>query len=204
MLRGQAVRQEKSTQSKRVVAIKRSRNAQATKADILRAARTTFAESGYDSVGVREIASLAGVNAALIIRYFGSKEELFEQAVTEAFNLNDLLAVNRKELGSLLTHYILQKREKEGSLEPLLALLRSASSEQGSRLMRRLLDEQFIRPLAKWLGGKQAELRASLIASTMLGLALTRDVLKSERLEGSEIEPIIKLVAPVLQNYVDG
>jgi Tetracyclin repressor-like, C-terminal domain len=88
-------------------------------------------------------------------------------------------------------------------LEPLLALLRSASSEQGSKLMRRLLDEEFIRPLAKWLGGKQAELRASLIASAMLGLALTRDVLKSERLEGSEVDAIVKLVAPVLQSYID-
>jgi AcrR family transcriptional regulator len=197
------MRQEKSTKSKRVVAVKRSRNAEATKANILRAARIAFAGSGYDGVGVREIASVAGVNAALIIRYFGSKEELFEQAVTEAFNLNDLLVVNRKELGVLLAHYILQKREKEGSLEPLLALLRSSSSVQGSKLMRELLDAQFIRPLAKWLGGKQAELRASLIASTILGLALTRDVLKCERLEGSDIEPIIKLVAPVLQSYID-
>jgi AcrR family transcriptional regulator len=188
---------------KKGVAVKRSRNAEVTKADILRAARTAFANSGYDNVGVREIAAVAGVNAALVIRYFGSKEELFEQAVTEAFNLNDLLSVNRKEVGVLLSHYILQKRERDGSLEPLLALLRSASSEQGSKLMRQLLDEQFIRPLAKWLGGKQAELRASLIASTLLGLALTRDVLKSERLEGSEIEPIIKLVAPVLQSYID-
>ena len=89
-------------------------------------------------------------------------------------------------------------------LEPLLALLRSASSEQGSKLMRQLLDEQFIRPLAKWLGGKQAELRVSLIASTLLGLALTRDVLKSERLEQSDADTIVKLVAPVLQDYVDG
>jgi AcrR family transcriptional regulator len=196
------MRQEKSV--KKRAAIKRSRNAEATKADILSAARTVFANSGYDSVGVRDIAAVAGVNAALIIRYFGSKEELFEKAVTGAFNLNELLNVKREEVGKLLAYYILQKREREGSLEPLLALLRSASSEQGSKLMRELLDEQFIRPLAKWLGGKQAELRASLIASTMLGLALTKDVLKSERLEGSEIEPIIKLVAPVLQKYVDG
>jgi AcrR family transcriptional regulator len=198
------MRQGKATKIKRVVTAKRSRNAEATKADILSAARTVFANSGYDSVGVRDIASAAGVNAALIIRYFGSKEELFEKAVTDAFNLNELLNVKRDEVGKLLAYYILQKREREGSLEPLLALLRSSSSEQGSKLMRELLDEQFIRPMAKWLGGKQAELRASLIASTLLGLALTRDVLKSERLEGSEIEAIIKLVAPVLQKYIDG
>ncbi len=198
------MRQEKSIKTKRVVVPKRSRNAEVTKADILRAAKTTFAASSYDSVGVREIALLAGVNAALVIRYFGSKEELFEEAVTNAFNLDELLKVKREELGKLLMHYMLQKRDRENALEPLLALLRSASSKQGSKLMRRLLDEQFIRPMAKWLGGKQAELRASLIASTMLGLALTRDVLKSERLEGSEVEPIVKLVAPVLQGYIDG
>jgi AcrR family transcriptional regulator len=193
----------KQEKTKKGVAVKRSRNADVTKADILRAARTAFANSGYDNVGVRDIAAVAGVNAALVIRYFGSKEELFEQAVTEAFNLNDLLSVNRKEVGVLLSHYILQKRERDDALEPLLALLRSASSEQGSKLMRQLLGEQFIHPLAKWLGGKQAELRASLIASTMLGLALTRDVLKSERLEHSEVDSIVKLVAPVLQNYID-
>jgi AcrR family transcriptional regulator len=194
---------QKNMKSQRVVA-KRSRNSEATKADILSAARTAFASSGYDSVGVREIASVAGVNVALVIRYFGSKEKLFEQAVTGAFDLNELLSVRREEVGKLLAYYILQKQEREGSLEPLLALMRSSSSEQGSKLMRELLDEQFIRPLAKWLGGKQAELRASLIASTMLGLALTRDVLKSERLESSDIEAVVKLVAPVLQDYVDG
>src|SRR3712207_5428010 len=63
----------------------RGRNASATRQAILESALTAFAQSGYDHVGVREIAQGAGVTAMLVNRYFGSKEQLFAEAVDGTF-----------------------------------------------------------------------------------------------------------------------
>ncbi len=57
------------------------RNAAATRANILRAARDSFGKQAYEQVGLREIGADAGIDAALICRYFGSKEELFAEAL---------------------------------------------------------------------------------------------------------------------------
>src|ERR1700760_3639196 len=59
----------------------RPRNAAATRGAILESAVRNFARAGYDGVGVRDIASDAGVTAMMVNRYFGSKEQLFAEAV---------------------------------------------------------------------------------------------------------------------------
>ena len=69
--------------------------------------------------------------------------------------------------------------------------------------MREGLEEQFVRPLARWLGGKKASERAGLIAATLFGIAFTRNVVRSEALAEGETEDLVALVAPVLQSYVD-
>jgi AcrR family transcriptional regulator len=183
---------------------RRPRDATTTRAAILEAARLRFTRDGFDRVGVRDIAADAGINAALVIRYFGSKENLFTEAITEAFNLDALLDVEREIFGETLAHYIFSKRETPGALDPLIALLRSATNEQAGAILRRSIEQQFILPLARWLGGKDAELRASLIAALIMGLTVTRDVIGSEPLASSETEPLVALVAPTLQAYVDG
>ena len=63
----------------------RPRNAAATREAILNSAIRNFARAGYDGVGVREIASDAGVTAMMVNRYFGSKEQLFAEAVEVSF-----------------------------------------------------------------------------------------------------------------------
>jgi AcrR family transcriptional regulator len=183
---------------------RRPRDATATRTAILEAARLRFTRDGFDRVGVRDIAADAGINAALVIRYFGSKENLFTEAITEAFNLDALLDVEREVFGETLARYIFSKRETAGALDPLIALLRSATNEQAGAILRRSIEKQFILPLAQWLGGKDAELRASLIAAVIMGLTVTRDVIGSEPLASSDTEPLVALIAPTLQAYVDG
>lgn len=181
--------------------VARSRNAAATKAEILAAARSAFANHGYEQVGMREIAAAVGVNAALVVRYFGSKEALFKAAVTEGFSMSGLIG-ERSEFGMTLARYILSKRER-GQLEPTLALIRSASNPQAAALMRELLDEQFIKPLARWLGGRNAEVRAGLIAAQILGLALAREVIESKSLNKVKLETLVQQSGAVLQRLAD-
>jgi AcrR family transcriptional regulator len=172
---------------------------------MLEAARVLFTRDGYDHVGVRDIAAVVGVDPALVIRYFGSKEKLFAEAVSGQLRLDEgLLEGERSALGERLARYVLRKEGKEGEFDPLLALLRSAPNERAAALLREGLDEQFVRPLARWMGGERAEERAGLIAADLFGLAFMRFVLRSAPLAAGETEHLVALVAPVLQSYVDG
>ena len=58
----------------------RSRNAAQTRADILDAARRRFGSDGYQTTTLRAVAADVGIDPALIIRYFGTKQELFAEA----------------------------------------------------------------------------------------------------------------------------
>ena len=181
----------------------RFRNASQTRIDILKAAQRLFSQRGYEQVGVRDIAAEVGINGALIIRYFGSKDQLFAEAVTEAFRLGDLLQEDRNVLGERLVRYLMQD-DSDDTFYPVLALLRSASSPHGATLLRRGLETHFIQPLAEWLGGEDRNLRAGLIASTLLGVAIMQDVLYITPLTESSIETLVAHVAPVIQGYIDG
>ena len=127
-------------------------------------------------MGLREIAAAAGVNAALAIRYFGSKEGLFRAAV-EDFTLTPVLAGPRKDLGRRFAAYLGAKGEDEDALAPLLAMLRSAGSEAAMPILRETVEASFVAPLATWLGGERARERASLFAATVTGYSLHRFVL---------------------------
>jgi AcrR family transcriptional regulator len=183
----------------------RRRDAAATRAEILKAARVLFTRDGYDHVGMRDVAGVVGVDAALVVRYFGSKEGLFAEAISAGFALGeDLLAGGRDGFGERLARYVLEKEEADGGFDPTLVLLRSAPNERAAALLRDGLEGQFVRPLARWLGGEKAAERAGLIVAALFGLAFMRDVVRSGSLAEAETEDLVALLAPVLQSYVNG
>ena len=170
-----------------------------TRDAILEAACTLFAEKGFDAVGVRDIASGAGVNAALVIRYFGGKEKLFLEALSASSSLETLLKGPLETLGERLARYALHKSDRD----PLLTLLRSTSSESAALLLRSALDEQFIAPLSERLEGGNRRTRAGLIAAQILGLAVLRQMVRSDALE---VDPDAALegTTRTLQRLIDG
>jgi AcrR family transcriptional regulator len=180
----------------------RPRDANTTRNNILDAARSLFAQTGYDGTNLRQVAELAECNVALISRYFGGKDELFREVVLEGFTLEAIVTDDRDKLGEHLARYILNKRER-GALEPLLALLRSSGNETATAIMQDLLETQFVQPLAAWLGGSKAELRAAMIASIVIGLATTRDILESPTLARHSLQDTVRAIAPVLQSLID-
>lgn len=180
----------------------RKRNAAATQTAILEAARNLFSQQGYERVGVRDIAGAAGIDPALIIRYFGSKEKLFSKAIGQNFDMNLLLAGERAKFGERLARYILNKDMTENSAEPLLALLRSQSGEDTA--LREAINQQFIQPLAQWLEGEQALLRAELITACLIGFIVSRDINPDGPLAQGKLDQLTGYIAPVLQFYVDG
>lgn len=178
------------------------RDAALTRAAILAAAKIEFSRRSYDRVGVRDIAARAGINPALVNRYFGSKPGLFAAAYAGSFRLQELLRGERALLGERLARHVMRRRAPQGG-DPLMLLFRSASSEKALPMIREALAARFIAPLGAWLGGRDARQRAALIASQLLGLATMSAVLRVPALRQSRAEAVVRRVAPVLQGYID-
>ncbi|MFF7237827.1 TetR family transcriptional regulator [Streptomyces collinus] len=179
-----------------------------TRDRILAAAREVFSEHGYEKTSVRGIAKAAGVDAALVHHYFGTKEQIFEAAVAVAFapalDAPEALAAGPlEEVGERLTRFIFGVWENPTTRTPLLAILRSAvNNETAAAVFRRLVAAQLLRRVAAQLDLPDAELRAELAAAQLVGAALMRYVIKLEPLASADLESIIRRVTPVVQGHL--
>jgi AcrR family transcriptional regulator len=185
----------------------RPRNAATTRAAILDAARDCFVREAYDRVGVRQIAGEAGVDAALICRYFGSKEELFAEVLsTLGGDPMEVFAGKREDFGWRVARAMLDPDccpERE-SMEFLNVAVRSTMSPSAGRLVRRHIEKRFIGPLSGWLGGADAISKAWLTASILSGVALMRSIACGPDCSGGEAEAAISRLAALLQAVADG
>jgi len=161
---------------------RRRRDAAQTRQSLLEVARARFARDGYAKTTVREIADDAGVNVALISRYFTSKEGLFEACLTSAVSeiSNDAGTQSRDELAASIAHRIAGSAGEPQTHEALLLMLRSSGDERVDNLrgaFLRSLSEQ-LAAAATGRNGPQHDdqllLRAQIIVATSLGLVLLR------------------------------
>jgi AcrR family transcriptional regulator len=180
----------------------------ATRDRILDAAREEFSERGYDKTSIRGIAKAAGVDAALVHHYFGTKEQVFEAAIEVAFApaLNAPTAVADGPLegvGERLTRFVFGVWENPTTRTPLLAIVRSAvNNEAAAAVFRRLIATQLLRRIAQQLDLPDGELRAELAAAQLVGTAMLRYVIKIDPLASADLELIIRRVAPVVQGHL--
>lgn len=174
---------------------------------ILEAARAEFAERGYDKTSVRGIARAAGVDAALVHHYFGTKDEVFAAAVELSFEpalvVPAILEGGTDGVGERLARYFIAVWENPATRAPLLAILRSAvTHEAAAKVLRGFVLRRLLERIADQLDVPDATFRAELAASQMVGIAMLRYVLRAEPLASADPEKIIKMVAPTLQTYL--
>lgn len=180
----------------------RKRSALATKQAILDAAKTCFMRGGYDQVGVREIAGIAGIDPALVNRYFGSKEGLFAEVVSRKIDIRPLLAGDLDTLGERLVRSIAEKQRSDVDHDPLLTLLRSHTSDVARQKLREAMLAGVVEPLTTRLEGPQREQRAEMIGSILLGMLTFRALAGISSNCGAECE--IAVAAPIVQALIDG
>ncbi|MBQ1444459.1 MAG: TetR family transcriptional regulator [Renibacterium sp.] len=181
-----------------------------TKDLILEAARIRFAQEGFDAVSLRQIARDAGVDAALVHHYFGSKDELFAACVALPMDpakvLGHLAGTPVEQRAEVILRTILDLWDSPARTA-MLAMVRSAlNSDAQAALLRQVLT-RLILPRA--LAGldypeDERELRGSLLVSQVLGLLHARHLLRIEPLASVGSEQIIRWVAPTLQRYLTG
>ncbi len=180
-----------------------------TRGEILAAARETFADKGFEGTSLRGVARAAGVDAALVHHYFDSKESLFIEAME--FPVDPRMVAARiwdgpdEQVGVRLVRMFLTVWDAPESRASMQALLRSAvGNENIARLIRDALGRLVFGPVLALLDTPDADLRISLVASQLVGLAMARYVLELEPLNSEPIEDVVARVAPNIQRYLTG
>ena len=171
-----------------------------TRAAIRHAARHLFTEHGFDRTTVREIAAAAETDAALVIRYFGSKEGLFSEVAEPDLQLPALAGGACERIGETLVGHFLEIWEGGGGLP---VLLRSAASNPAAAERLEAVFAGQVLPMVAATGSPaSAPQRAGLIASQLLGLALTRYVLRLPPAVSLSRELIVREVGATIQRYM--
>lgn len=180
----------------------RKRNAEATRAAILEAAKTQFAQLGYDRATLRAIAVQAGADVALIKRYFGGKEALFISALEASFQSDFLGEWDRRtlayEIATMMADNLYRHEERVHRFQ---FLLRAATSPTTAPLLNVAIQERFLGPIRDWLGGEDATARARVLAAAYIGLLVER-LIRNQPLTGQERAVFIKRTTAMLDTII--
>ena len=178
-----------------------------TRAAIVDAARRSFAAHGYDRVSLRGIARDADVDPALIHHYFDGKAALFAETMDLPVNprpiIERLTTGDPERLGWRIIETFLAVWDPPERREVLVALIRSASAnDDAARMLREFVTREVFGRIAASVGARDAQLRAGLAASQVIGLAFMRYVVRAPGLAEASNEEIVARLGPVLQRHL--
>jgi AcrR family transcriptional regulator len=180
-----------------------------TREAITQAARRQFSDLGYDRASIRSVAAEAGVDPALVVHYFGSKQRLFLAAIELPLEVGDLVerleTGPREQVGERVARFALEVLGNPDARARWTGMIRAAASDpDAAGLLREVLTQRIFEPLAKALGSEDAQLRANLASSQMVGLVMARYIIAIEPLASADAETVASAIAPTLQRYLVG
>jgi AcrR family transcriptional regulator len=177
-----------------------------TRATILDAARSAFAESGFAGTTVRGVAAAAGVDAALVHHYFGTKDDLFLAAMELPFDPRRAIAAaiagGLDGAGERLLRAFLSLWDDPEVSPVLVGIVRSALQPGGERLLTQGIVPVLLLPVGESLGIDRPEVRMPLVVSQVAGLILTRYLVGLEPIASMPAETVVATYAPVIQRFL--
>lgn len=177
----------------------KTRDGMATRAAILDVAREQFGDSGFDRTTIRSIASVAGVDPALVMHYFGSKAQLFAAATRLDVTFPDLSGIPPERIVDVLVPVFVTVWGPDG---PLLPVLRSAATNRAAAdALLTVFTEQVTPALARVVPDQPAE-RAALVGAQMLGVAVARNILGVPPIAAMDDATLGEWLRPVLAHYL--
>ncbi len=182
---------------------RRTRNAGATRLALLVAAQDLFGQRGYERTTTRDIGEAAGVDPALITRYFGSKADLYLAAVATA-RLDggdgavdaDRVDAPFADLAQVVT-VVLDRTARSGPGPTLQALVRHDASEEIREAAKMRLVRRMVEPVAagyRDAGVDRPTLRAQVTVAALLGVALGRSLGWFDELRESDPDELASIV----------
>jgi AcrR family transcriptional regulator len=187
----------------------RWRSGMATRRRILDAAKARFASDGYEHATVRAIAADAQVDPGMVHDVFGRKDQLFAAAMggpdSPRAPVTELLADGIDDLGVRLVRRFLEVWDATEHVEPLLALARSAHTEERSATMlREFIQHEFAGPIVRHLDAPDAALRAGLVTTQLLGLTIARYAVRIDPIASADHDTLTAWLGPVVQDLLTG
>ncbi|MFY0580687.1 TetR family transcriptional regulator [Cystobacter fuscus] len=178
----------------------RPRDAERTRTAILNAARTLFSTRGFANTGVRDVAELAGVNSALVGRYFGSKEGLFRATLEQLIDISPMLRGDRRRFGADMVAAFFDTQDASG---PLAMMILSAADPVAHAASVEFLQTKVITPLARWLGPPDGEGRAARLNILWSGFLTSWRLLPIQPLAGARLAATRRWLVATTQAIVD-
>ena len=181
-----------------------------TQTEILEAASREFTSRGYDGATIRGVATAAGVDPALVLHYFGSKEQLFVATLRVPVNPAAIVRgvlddADPGAMGERLISAMLGVWDATAHRNPLIAVLRSIAGEGPvADTVRQFIERSIIAAFAERLPGPDPHLRAVLIGSQVVGLLLTRYVVRLEPLASADPAHLSAIYGPTIERYAYG
>jgi len=185
----------------------RAAKADATRAAILASARKAFAEHGYDGAGLRGIAEAAGVTAMMVGRYFGSKEGLFGEVVTDTMRDPVILSqgnLGRTDLARAFAESLVGvTTQGKAPLDGFLILFRSTNSPTAARIARERIAQVHHATATATISADHAAERAALFLAVVAGVQMMRQMLELEPLTKADPKLLIELLTPVIASLIE-
>ena len=181
-----------------------------TREEILRAARELFARHGYEKASLRAIARNAGVDPALILHYFSSKDGLLREALTLPLDPSDMLAngladVPDDQVGEHLVRLVVSLWDRPALTHRLSSMLRvGMSHDLAMTVLREMLQRTVLVAVARLVDDDSASVRAELVATQMMGIAMARYLVQLPELSSADVDDLARMVGPTVQRYLTG
>ncbi|HEY2500163.1 MAG TPA: TetR family transcriptional regulator [Mycobacterium sp.] len=170
---------------------------------MLEAARAIFGDVGYERATIRGIAATANVDKSSVVKYFGSKQKLFEEAATWTIPIDDVVSADPSQTAENLARGMLAAWAADSN-SPMAVLLRaSMTSEEAANLLRTHITSHAVSTIAKTIDAPDARLRAALIGAILMGIASQRYLLRMPDLVDVDMEHLLRLITPALRAVID-
>jgi len=174
------------------------RDAEATKAAILRATRQLLARHGPTDITLKAVADRAGVSPPLILKYFGNKDTLFSQVMSFETDAAELLDAPLEDLGRHMVRLVLVSQLERGA-DPILRIVYAPRYGEQGETLRANFHTQVSDRLAERLPGPDPGLRAELALSTLHGLGAMRGLARGPHIARTTVDDVVDRYAPTVQ-----
>ncbi|MEU5634879.1 TetR family transcriptional regulator [Streptomyces rishiriensis] len=179
------------------------RDAEATKAAILRAARHLLARQAHADITLKAVAERAGVSAPLVVKYFGNKDALFAHVMSFEEDADALLDAPPAELGRHMVRHVLVSQRERGA-DPVLRIVFAPLHGEHGDVLRANFRAQVTGKLAARLTGPDAGVRAELAVAALLGLGVMFGIARGAALRAMPVEDVVDRYGPTVQAHLDG
>ncbi|MFF7794835.1 TetR family transcriptional regulator [Streptomyces sp. NPDC007991] len=177
------------------------RDAEASKAAILKAARHLLARHAHADITLKAVADRAGVSPPLILKYFGNKDTLFARVMSFETDAAALLAAPVEELGPHMVRHVLLSQTQQGA-DPLLRIVFAPLHGEQGDILRANFRTQVTDLLTARLSGPDAGLRAELAVAALLGLGVMYGIARGTEVRASTVDALVERYAPAVQAHL--